>query len=63
MNFILWTLVWWSIADMDRWLGILKSGAKEHFAWEEKAYSSATKFIEWGLNIFLWIYLFNIFVK
>ncbi len=59
MNFILWTLVFWTIVSMDRWIMISKVGI---FEYVEKMGAGVLSFT-FILNIVIWISLYEKFIK
>lgn len=59
MKFILWTLVWLGISEIQKWRYFKFLGYDRY----KVEFSSGIIILSLGVEIFLWIYLYNHFIK
>ncbi len=63
MKFILWTLIYWTIQNMEIWIEIGRIGKRQHLEWMNKEYSNSVRVASAIIRLFLYIYLYDHFIR
>lgn len=64
MKFILWTLVWLTYAELETIIGAFSMGGLDKYMkWKEETSRPNIRFISACISVFLWIFLYNVFIR
>jgi hypothetical protein len=63
MKFILWTLVWFTVMEMELWLGIARDGVRATIKARHELYDENTRFLASWFVILGWLGFYSLMVK
>lgn len=63
MTFIIWTAVWFTLCNINNWIGLIREGHYSFYNWYDKRFTFGFSLVWFAAQLFAWIYLYEHYIK